>query len=557
MSQSRPENRETDVPETIQSLLVAFTIALAFRGFVVEGFVIPTGSMAPTLMGQHVRYQAPDTGYEYAFDGTPLASPELVLDPKFKNVTVPTLDPMISRDEATGTAIARELVQIRQSRGGGIGWGSAGDRVLVLKYLYEFFEPDRWDVVVFKNPVDPIGPSQNYIKRLVGLPNEQVLIADGDIFTAPLDAELEAFRVARRPAFVQEAIWQPVYDSDFIPLPADSGGSTIGRRPRIDGPPFKAGGPGWDLADTRRWRFDAARETRLHWADDQLSLNDFNAYNVYRYLNLRSGRFTFRNLDAVSDLRVSAAIMPEDAGTFATALELDARGHRFEFELSSGKATITMRDGAGATVDAAEGGFEPGPAGLIDAVFTHVDQALVIEVGGREVVRLEYEWNPLERLEASYLDFDLDQYRSGPQTLETRKPRLSWRFQGSPFEMTRVRVERDLHYKTGLLDLGQQVPANGPRISGLLHATDPIAPSVLGPDHFLMLGDNSGASRDSRYWGRPHPLSVSVTGDDAPFLVPRDMLVGKAWCVYFPAPTSIAGSGPRYMPDFGRLRFIR
>ena len=91
MSQSRPENRETDVPETIQSLLVAFAIALAFRGFVVEGFVIPTGSMAPTLMGRHVRYQAPETGYEYAFDGTPLASPDLVNDPKFKNVTVPTL----------------------------------------------------------------------------------------------------------------------------------------------------------------------------------------------------------------------------------------------------------------------------------------------------------------------------------------------------------------------------------------------------------------------------------------------------------------------------------
>ena len=37
------------IVDTIQSLLVAFVFAMVFRGFVCEGFVIPTGSMAPTL----------------------------------------------------------------------------------------------------------------------------------------------------------------------------------------------------------------------------------------------------------------------------------------------------------------------------------------------------------------------------------------------------------------------------------------------------------------------------------------------------------------------------
>ena len=68
MSQKADES--TDIPETIQSLLVAFSLALAFRGFVVEGFVIPTGSMAPTLLGQHYRLRTSDTGYEYALDPT-------------------------------------------------------------------------------------------------------------------------------------------------------------------------------------------------------------------------------------------------------------------------------------------------------------------------------------------------------------------------------------------------------------------------------------------------------------------------------------------------------
>ncbi len=538
---SQTEHRQTDIAETLLSLLVAFSIALAFRGFVVEGFVIPTGSMAPTLMGQHVRFQAPDTGYEYAFDPSPI--PSLVTGPA---ASILVIDPMISQDRGVGTLPAGAmLAQVRN-----------GDRVLVLKFLYEFFDPDRWDVVVFKNPVDPIGPSQNYIKRLAGLPNEQVLIVDGDVFTAPHGVGIDGFRIARRPSHVQEAIWQPVYDSDYVPSDAADLQARL-RRP-FDGPPFKTTGSVWTLADTRTWRCDTTAATRLDWANDQLPLDDYNAYNAYRYQeDVLGNRVALSDIDPVSDLRVSAAIRPDDWNAFDTTLELEARDHRFEFRLKAGAASITMRDSSGAVVDSAEGIFDSGPGGLIDAVFTHVDQSLSIEVGGERVVGLEYDWTPLQRLESAYLDFDLDQYRSNPKSLRARGPRLTWRFVGTPFEMTRVRVDRDLHYKTDLLDRRQQVPANGPYINGMLYATDPLEPAVLGPDQFLMLGDNSGASRDSRYWGRPHPLSVLTTGDDAPFLVPRDMLVGKAWCVYYPAPTGIAGNGPRYMPDFGRLRFIR
>ena len=39
--------------ETVEALVVAFILALLFRAFIAEAFVIPTGSMAPTLMGAH------------------------------------------------------------------------------------------------------------------------------------------------------------------------------------------------------------------------------------------------------------------------------------------------------------------------------------------------------------------------------------------------------------------------------------------------------------------------------------------------------------------------
>ena len=45
--------RDIGVRETIESLLVAVLLALMFRAFESEAFIIPTGSMAPSLNGQH------------------------------------------------------------------------------------------------------------------------------------------------------------------------------------------------------------------------------------------------------------------------------------------------------------------------------------------------------------------------------------------------------------------------------------------------------------------------------------------------------------------------
>src|SRR5256886_13937776 len=53
------------VKETIESILIAFVLAFIFRAFVVEAFVIPTGSMATTLLGAHIRFKCPDCGYDF------------------------------------------------------------------------------------------------------------------------------------------------------------------------------------------------------------------------------------------------------------------------------------------------------------------------------------------------------------------------------------------------------------------------------------------------------------------------------------------------------------
>ena len=200
----KQEKPETDVVGTLMSLTVAFTMAMAFRGFVLEGFVIPTGSMGPTLMGAHVRFLSPATAYEYAFDAGPAIDP----NQRARGAKAPIFDPMVST--VTPIANAEPEALAAQAR--------AGDRVLVLKPLFAFSAPQRWDVVVFKNPTDPVGESQNYIKRMVGLPGETFLLVDGDVFTGAPDARTQDLKITRKPEFVQRAVWQPLYDSDYQPI---------------------------------------------------------------------------------------------------------------------------------------------------------------------------------------------------------------------------------------------------------------------------------------------------------------------------------------------------
>src|SRR5260221_4628460 len=56
--------------ETIESIVVAFVLAFLFRTFEAEAFVIPTGSMAPTLYGQQRDVTCTQCGTRFAAGGS-------------------------------------------------------------------------------------------------------------------------------------------------------------------------------------------------------------------------------------------------------------------------------------------------------------------------------------------------------------------------------------------------------------------------------------------------------------------------------------------------------
>lgn len=196
------------IRETVESLAVALILAFLFRAFVAEAFVIPTGSMAPTLMGAHKDASSTETRFGYQCG----ASMEFNTNTGANSsmAVVGTIDPL-SRFE-----------QPVDLRGNQNDTTFSGDRILVSKFSYLWNDPQRWDVVVFKYPRDA---RLNYIKRCVGMPNESLRVRHGDIYTRPKTSDEPApqakneteFSIARKPPSVVEAMLQPVSDTKFLP----------------------------------------------------------------------------------------------------------------------------------------------------------------------------------------------------------------------------------------------------------------------------------------------------------------------------------------------------
>jgi signal peptidase I len=184
--------------ETVESVAMAVVLALLFRGFVAEAFVIPTGSMAPTLDGRHKDLKCPKCGESYQVS----CSPEQ------------EYDVLTGRHVVNGTCPVCRFTQRLNSRSHPNEGSFSGDRIIVGKFAYDLMEPKRWDVIVFKFPG---GAATNYIKRLIGLPGEKVWIVGGNIYTCGNDEPETALRIARKPPAKLSALLQIVDDTDHIP----------------------------------------------------------------------------------------------------------------------------------------------------------------------------------------------------------------------------------------------------------------------------------------------------------------------------------------------------
>ena len=543
MAQPHEKTTDDSLKDTFQSVVIALVLAFLFRAYVVEAFVIPTGSMAPTLLGAHVAARCEQCGYEFAIgiaEGGPLP-PD----------SEPVVCPMCRHPNALG--------QFDTAR--------AGDRIMVQKYIYDFTDPKRWDVVVFKAPHKP---QKNYIKRLVGKPGETLAIFEGNIYTKGPGPDAQ-WRIARKPARpeVQRTVWQPIYDSRYIPRD----GGTSQRRAELARPsgfgsldwqhPWVADQPAhWQIAGRRRYRYDGEGAGWIRFQFDRGQYH--NEWSRYPYNQLNSyfnlaptpnpHNNTIGRVQPVEDIRLAATVTLHKPGSpvkLQTTARLNhpdqpGRVETLTATIQPDRVTLTATSpDSGATRTLAErtgSGVGRLPAGKpVDLELWYVDQTAILFIEDTPVVRYQY-------------DLSLQTLTSRGRPAATPDPAIHL---AGPGTLQRVQLGRDLYYTAR--DTSDADRARG----GIFRTPGGQVlgrPFTLKQDEFFCMGDNSPSSNDSRFWDPPAEWvrRNAFTGEPHEGVVPRELMVGRAFFVYWPAHYKLAFLDRPIppLPNFGDMRFI-
>lgn len=572
--------RSDGARETVESVVVAFILAFLVRTFEAEAFVIPTGSMAPTLYGRHIEFTCKQCGTH----GVVGASSELRSEfnraseyykPRFRITSA--LCPNCRYDNPIFDA---------NSNPKGLP-AYKGDRILVNKFPYEFWDPKRWDVVVFKYPEDP---KTNYIKRLVGLPGEQLEINGGDVYVRT--GENAEFRIARKDdPYKQRQLQIMVYDNDKPARNLIKWGwpeRWAALSPSVtESGDWSSDTSGWQSDyDARTFLFDGSANDENHWiryrhfvpsqddwntfeAERSLDeqplpqlISDFCPYNAYAQARNRSE--TGRD-DAlwVSDLTINfdVEIQRAEGHLIIELVDGDYR-HRCRFDLQTGQVSLYylsqgLRRGTSEEVALASSDAGLKGTGRHSVSFANVDHRLCLWIDG------------------TLVEFDKSTEFTPPPSAAPGRHDLApvgITASGGKVKISSLVLQRDIYYRsdqhvdsyTTRNEFGGESGHNSDReapyypLKQLLHDPAEWYASyssnhssarfdAMGPDEFFMMGDNSPHSQDSRLWSNNR-------GAKNRHAVPRSALVGKAFFVYWPHGIPFLNNGRGFGLPFWPLK---
>ena len=529
--------------ETLESIAFAFVLALLFRTFVAEAFVIPTGSMAPTLFGRNKDVVCEECHYKYEVG----ASDELDDD----GYLVRRLDESICPNCRHHNKI-RDLPVFK------------GDRILVNKFPYQIGNPDRWDVIVFRYPEDM---QKNYIKRLVGLPGETIRISRGDVYARKNDKD--PFEILRKQnPNKQKVLQQLVYDDRKPPVDLLGKGWPERWAPMQKSHPD---GPldGWVL-DEKSWKHETATRSfsiepgdeakwvryrhfvpdRNDWAGSadndpdrrpQL-ITDFCGYNNCtggRSLNIGDDRFWVGDLTLNCTVVIASVSNPQ--AELVLELNEGVRRYRCRIDVSTGKATLTRNedlasDTGPSDVEMATAQTPVRGPGTYSIAFANVDDRLCLWVNSN--------W-----LNSGLIPFGTGAEFSAPVNRRPQEADLvpaGFSASGMKAKVSDLVLQRDIYYRAESVSneagrnswhepevpesIGVHEVLSDPNEYGNMYVRHSREATfrALGPDDFFVMGDNSPRSQDSRLWPNEKRHAANRHA------VPRQALLGKAFFIYWP-----------------------
>lgn len=533
------------IRETVESIAIAFVLAFLFKTFQAEAYVIPTGSMAPTLFGRHKEVTCDLCGYEFEIGASSEINQQTGL--------------LRNRINTAGCSNCGHLNLVHDAP------VYNGDRIVVNKLVSEY---RRFDVVVFKNPEQG---SVNYIKRLVGLPNETIRVRHGDLYAKQQNEE--NFRICRKDPYVQKDIQLPVYDDNHPPTELIAEGWPERWEPSIQDESDELRG-GWRPAENS-WSAD--RETRQYACTGSPDLqwlryshffaaqgrggyptNDFrtippqliadycgfNAGAPPSIQVYKGGGYWVGDLTLTADVTVES---PSDGAAMVMELVEGSFIFRLQIDLTTGTATVLQKIADGEWSPLSETHTPVSGTGSWEISFANVDDRVCVFVDG---VAFEFP-------EGAY------QRDANPAPTESDLVPCGIAFQNTTAAVENLLIERDIYYRNdirvfdrrSIVDFSvnvypQDEVRNEETLRSMLSSpseyaryyADESAAQLanfgkygeyrLEADEYLMFGDNSPASKDSRLFDyRERPLNHIYSNR---YAVRKTDLIGKALFIFWP-----------------------
>jgi signal peptidase I len=395
-AEKKPESFGVWLKENIEAIVIAFIMALVIRCFCIEVFKIPSSSMEPTLLG--------DVSESHSRNLCP-----------FENYHV----------------------------------SPGGDRIMVTKYFYSFSPIERYDVLVFKFPLNH---AKNFIKRVVGLPNEYLKIHRGNLYVAK--EEKGPYQIARRTMRTQDSIWiEPQETNNFLGAKGENFWKSweqevaTGRKAQA-----KA-----EIENNELSTREVSGERSLSFAYKAQDLNDGNGTAV------DDQRIVFE-VELTSPKGQVFAEIVNSYGRFETVLDTDGTSWLHHYPPDK-PGTVTSQP--------------TGKADLKDVQLT-MDRRVKLELSifdGVAYVRV----NDGERARITFID-NLEELREDA----TISRRIAFGSRGATIRVRNLGLGRDIFYK-----------GKGDRGEGAIRDDEPVK---IPPGHYVMMGDNVTNSHDSRAW---------------------------------------------------------